>query len=39
MIRVALCDDHDLVRRGLALLLGGGFALVPFALVFAASQR
>jgi len=22
MIRVALCDDHDLVRRGLALLLG-----------------
>lgn len=25
--------------RGLALLLGGGFALVPFALVFAASQR
>jgi succinate dehydrogenase / fumarate reductase cytochrome b subunit len=25
--------------RGLALLLGGGFALLPFALVFAAAQR
>jgi succinate dehydrogenase / fumarate reductase cytochrome b subunit len=25
--------------RGLALLLGGGFALLPFALVFAAGQR
>jgi len=41
MIRVALCDDHDLVRRGLLLLLeqGGGIEVAVEASNFGALHR